>query len=552
MAASTNQNWKPVQTTTEPYLQDLHLKGFIEGSCIKDKSSGRKLCYYFGGLPYGLPPIGPFRWQRPRPLPPCYRYGTRANPGRYTGLTGVCPQIGRNEATSPTHLFDEDCLQLNIWVPNGEPPKDGWPVYFYIHGGFLQFGSPNLGNPTAFISETACQFIVVKVGYRLGIFGFLASQEMVDDAASRDTTVGNLGFWDIRLALEWTHQNISYFSGNPSNITVGGYSAGSHCTFYQLQHDIALPPSKRLIKRAVMHSNGPGVEPKSLEEAQHQFDELLHRLNIPLGLSSTEKLTRLRHLPWKPLIDAVSKMDLHQFRGVQDNAFIPHDLFPSILSGSFAQRLKVANVHLLMGECSAEHHVYGTWIPPPPGLTNLSKRLQADYPRRFVEILLRAYFPRGQLPPQFKDWTDAFGRIYADVQIHVTQRGFAEALVKGGAGHLLHRYFVEYRVGLADMVTPPEWGATHAADMFIWWWGEGWILEDGEKEIVRRALLDGFARFVKGEDDGALGGGDAMSLRRVKSDGSVDVWRDGWWEGKIGIWKALSKAIGKEGMRARL
>jgi hypothetical protein len=48
-----------------------------------------------------------------------------------------------------------------------------------------------------------------------------------------------------------------------------------------------------------MHSNGPGVEPKSLQEAQHQFNELLHRLNIPLSLTPTENLARLRQLPWK-------------------------------------------------------------------------------------------------------------------------------------------------------------------------------------------------------------------------------------------------------------
>lgn len=552
MAASTNQEWRTVQTTTEPYLQDLQFKGFIEGSCIKDKSSGKKLCYYFGGLPYALPPIGPFRWQRPRPLPPCYRYGTRANPGRYTGLAGVCPQIGRNERTSPTELFDEDCLQLNIWIPHGEAPKDGWPVYFFIHGGFLQFGNPNMGNPAAFLSETDCQFIVVKVGYRVGIFGFLASQEMVDDTANKDITVGNLGLWDIRLALEWTHQNISYFGGNPSNITVGGYSAGSYCTFYQLQHDIALPASKQLIKRAIMHSNGTGVEPKSLQETQHQFDELLHRLDIPLALSATEKLARLRQLPWNALLAAVSKMEQHQFRGVLDNAFISRDLFPSLLSGSFARRLRAANVALLVGECVAEHHVYGTWQPPAPGLANLAKRLHADYPRRFVDVLLLTYFPDGRLPPRFSGWTDAFGRVYADVQVHVTQRGLTEALVQHGAGHLLHRYFLEYRVGMADMNTPREWGATHAADMFIWWWGEGYILEDGEKEIVKRTLLDGFARFVKGEDDGALGGKDAMSLRRVREDGSVDDWKDEWWNEKIGVWRALSKAMGKEDVKARL
>lgn len=530
-------------------MQDLQFRGFIEGSVIKSASTGKKLCYYFGGLPYSLPPIGPFRWQKPRPLPPCYRYGTRANPGRYTGEAGICPQIGRDP--NPDPLFDEDCLQVNIWVPHGEPPKEGWPVYFYIHGGFLQFGSANWGNPSAFLSETDCRFIVVKVAYRLGIFGFLSSQEMLDDTANKDTSIGNLGFWDIRLALEWTHKNISYFAGNPSNITVGGYSAGSHATFYQLQYDIALPPSKRLIRRVVMHSNGPGIQLKTLQEAQHQFDELLHRLNIPLTLSATEKLSRLRGLPWSSLLTAVSKMDLHQFRGILDDAFIRSDLFPSILNGTFAKQLKAANVTILMGECSSEHHVYGTWKPPAPGLNNLANRLAADYPRRAVDILIREYFPNGKLPAGFKDWQDAFGHVYADVQVHITQRGFVDALVKHGAGDLVKRYRIEYRVGLADMATPREWGATHAADMFIWWFGEGFVLEDREKKVVKAALLDGFARFVKGEGDGGYWGRDVMQCRRLKVDGSVDIWEDGWWGEKMKIWRALERVM-HGGLRARL
>jgi carboxylesterase type B len=111
-----------METTTSPCPLDLQFRGFIEGSTIKEKSSDRVLCHYFGGIPYALPPIGPYRWRMPRPLEPCYRYGTRANPGRYTGVASVCPQPGRE---SP--LFDEDCLQCNIWIPDGTAPKTGEP-----------------------------------------------------------------------------------------------------------------------------------------------------------------------------------------------------------------------------------------------------------------------------------------------------------------------------------------------------------------------------------------------------------------------------------------
>lgn len=118
-----------METITEPITKDLDYKGFIEGSAIKEKSSGTVLCHYYGGVPYALPPVGPFRWRKPRSLPPCYRYGTRANPGRFTGQTGICPQPGR-----PSPLFDEDCVQCNIWVPVGETPGEGIASQIVVYG----------------------------------------------------------------------------------------------------------------------------------------------------------------------------------------------------------------------------------------------------------------------------------------------------------------------------------------------------------------------------------------------------------------------------------
>lgn len=118
-------------TTKERYFLELGSLGYIEGSTIKAETSGQILCHYFGGVPYALPPVGLYRWRKPRPLPDHYRYGTRANPGVYTGATSICPQQAPLTQPDPT-VVGEDCLQTNLWLPAGDPPKDGWPVYFYI------------------------------------------------------------------------------------------------------------------------------------------------------------------------------------------------------------------------------------------------------------------------------------------------------------------------------------------------------------------------------------------------------------------------------------
>jgi len=95
-----------------------------------------------------------------------------------------------------------------------------------LDGGWLQFGSPNGFNAGALLGETDFNAVVVMPAYRVNLFGFLYSAELAEDAASVGETVGNHGFWDQRLALEWTKENIHLFGGNPDNITISGYSAG--------------------------------------------------------------------------------------------------------------------------------------------------------------------------------------------------------------------------------------------------------------------------------------------------------------------------------------
>lgn len=97
------------------------------------------------------------------------------------------------------------------------------PVTVYIHGGsvlriptlaqstdaaaprFLQFGSPHgLSSQAQYVSAERNE-VWVNVGYRLSVFGFLASDEPRLD--------GNYGFKDQWLALLWIQDNIAAFGG---------------------------------------------------------------------------------------------------------------------------------------------------------------------------------------------------------------------------------------------------------------------------------------------------------------------------------------------------
>lgn len=177
----------------------------------------------------------------------------------------------------------------------------------------------------------------------------------------------------------------------------------------------------------------------------------------------------------------------------------------------------------------------------------------ADYPEKAVKKLMPIYFPNKQLSKEYKDWPEAFGKVYADMQVHCLERGFADRLVKGGldVGKDLLRYHIDWRAKCAEAKLPNEWGVTHSSDMPIWFWGFGWGkgLTEKEEEIVW-PLNDVFGRFVRGEDVRFQVEG-PRSMLRLRRDGKVDIWEDENWERGLRIWDAVTKAEGGD-VKAKL
>jgi carboxylesterase type B len=60
--------------------------------------------------------------------------------------------------------------------------------------------------------------ILVTINYRLGILGFLSTEDEV--------IPGNLGLKDQVEALRWVQRNIKAFNGDPEKVTIAGFSAG--------------------------------------------------------------------------------------------------------------------------------------------------------------------------------------------------------------------------------------------------------------------------------------------------------------------------------------
>ncbi|KAL4941183.1 hypothetical protein BDV06DRAFT_229848 [Aspergillus oleicola] len=524
-----------METTPEPLPKPLGNRGYMQGVTISNASK-TELCHYFGGVCYALAPSA--RWRKAQKLPATYSYGTKDRPFRCPGSTGTCPQPGFMNLSGS--YWDEDCFQCNIWC--------------HLDGGFLQFGTPNIFSAAALLGETEFNAIVVMPAYRLGVFGFLHSSELEQDAASNgETSVGNQGFWDQRMALEWVGENISLFGGNKSQITIAGYSAGAHSVCYQLAYDLRQPDDQALVKRACIWSNSFTVPAKSPSTAQSQFNQLLSALNIPITAADNDKLARLRSTPSATLLAAAERVDIHEFRPTTDNAFIPANLFETITNGTFARQLVHRNVRLMIGECADEHSLYAIWRPPSQNSkTALRRRLLADYPNpALVDMLMQKYYPDGTLPANCNDWnSDAFGRIYADMQVHKMQRGFLSSLVASDVGSdvekLIYRYRFEYRLKCAEKTIPLDWGVTHATDQYIWFWGNGEVVGQEERGVIMEAVIGPFIQFVNGVEEIGWGTGNCREVRTLKADGSVVIQRDELWDEAVRVWGDVI-AVGRDG-----
>ncbi|XP_056643008.1 carboxylesterase 1D-like isoform X2 [Diorhabda sublineata] len=110
----------------------------------------------FSGIPYGEPPVGDLRFRAPVPVKP------------WNGIKNVTEK--GNSCVQLT-FGDEDCLNLNIYVPQLDETEIGrLPVIVYIHGGFFMCGDAGykLQAPDYFLEEDV---IFVSINYRVDIFG---------------------------------------------------------------------------------------------------------------------------------------------------------------------------------------------------------------------------------------------------------------------------------------------------------------------------------------------------------------------------------------------
>lgn len=206
----------------------------------------------FRGIPYAKPPVGELRWKPPAEIVPwdkvykADRFSCKCP--QLKSLIGTIYQIEfYNEAEYQVPM-DEDCLYLNIWT-SAKTPEEKLPVVMWIHGGAYVSG---YGHEIEFGGEAYAKrnVILVSINYRLGAFGFLVHPWLMDE--NSDGRAGNYGILDQIAAINWIHENIEAFGGDPDNVTIMGQSAGA----MSVQTLISSPLIKGLVHKAILQSGG--------------------------------------------------------------------------------------------------------------------------------------------------------------------------------------------------------------------------------------------------------------------------------------------------------
>ena len=261
----------PVETGLPLYTDTVSVTGGLVQGVVSDDGSVE----IFAGIPFAAPPVGELRWREPQDVVPwdgVYKadhFAPMAMQVQNGALFTFLMNLYTNQEKSRTYKapMSEDCLYLNVWRPvdaesensenmveNNESAgleysaQDKLPVLVYIHGGSLMNGQ---SWHEYYDGENLARqgIIVVTVAYRLGVFGYFADADLA--AESLNGTTGNYGLLDQIKALEWVHNNIAAFGGNPDNVTIAGESAGSS----SVNALCASPLSKGLFRRAIAESS---------------------------------------------------------------------------------------------------------------------------------------------------------------------------------------------------------------------------------------------------------------------------------------------------------
>jgi para-nitrobenzyl esterase len=157
--------------------------------------------------------------------------------------------------------------------------------------------------------------VLVTLNYRLGVFGFLATDDLAKENAGH---AGNYGLMDMVAALRWVKANIGAFGGDANNVTVFGESAGS----FAVSALTAAPSAQGLFHKVIGESGAlfNGAIPMGNLVQRGKRDQAW------AASTGASTLAELRALPAEKILDAAKNSKSVSFSPVLDGQFLPESV----------------------------------------------------------------------------------------------------------------------------------------------------------------------------------------------------------------------------------
>lgn len=347
----------------------------------------------------------------------------------------VCPLMSQDTPSAELlvpHRYwpmDEHCQNLNIWTTELKGKR---PVVVWLHGGGYFAGSAI--EQEAYDGRNMAvegDVVVVSVNHRLNILGYLD----LSPFGKKYENSGNAGHADLVAALQWVHDNIETFGGDPDNVTIFGQSGGGMKVADLMQ----TPAADGLFHRGLIMSGvaDEGMMPSQTGDGR----QIVAAMLAELGLTEADA-EQLETLPYPRLVQAYNKvMPAIAAAGgyvgggpMVNSWFLGNPL-------QYGMREHTYQIPLMVGSVFGEFLSFG---PAPFDKTALSRKQAAAivgkvygaHTEKALAAFAKAY--PGKCP------TDL---LLLDRVMRQPSKKLAALHAKGGAGTYLYNFTLEFPMG---------------------------------------------------------------------------------------------------------
>lgn len=215
----------------------------------------------------------------------------------------VCPLMMQDTPSAELlvpHRYwpmDEHCQNLNIWTKTLDETARK-PVIVWLHGGGYFAGSSI--EQVAYDGYNMCMegdTVVVSINHRLNILGYLD----LSPFGEKYRNSGNAGHADMVAALQWVHDNIALFGGDPENVTIFGQSGGGMKVADLMQ----IPAADGLFHRGLIMSGVASAN--MLPSCVGTGEQIVTAMLTELGLTAAD-VEQLETLPYPELVKTYTKV----------------------------------------------------------------------------------------------------------------------------------------------------------------------------------------------------------------------------------------------------